>query len=188
MRRSMKALLAAVALGGVAGTGVAFAFPAFGTHGWAHGARAMSFHGYGDLDGRIDRLSEMLDLSKTQRDAMRAIVDKARPQMRDLHDRLVENRKQLRELAREDKPNEARLTQLADAQGHAIAESIVLRTKVVGAMREVLTDEQRSRLEHWRRPHEERRRSSSRRDDETGDFFGARFPNPRPSGLSSIRA
>jgi Spy/CpxP family protein refolding chaperone len=188
MKRSMKALLAAVAFGGVAGTGIAFALPAFGAHGYARGG-AMGFHGrgsYGDIDGRVERLADRLDLSKEQRNAMRAIVDKARPQMRDLRDRLVDNRKQLRALEREAKPDEARVTQLADAQGRAIAELIVLRTKIIGEMRGVLTDEQRSRLERWHRPHEERGSSSREQRGDSDDYFGARLRSPGPHAPSSI--
>jgi periplasmic protein CpxP/Spy len=189
MRRSTKALLAAAVLGVVSGTGIAFALPAFGMHDGAGGSRAMGFYGrgYGGVDARIERLADRLDLSQTQRDALRAIVDKARPQMRALRDRLFANRRQLQLLAREAKPDETRIAQLADAQGRAIAELIVLRTKMDGAIRGVLTDEQRDRLERWRRPRREHDQSSSWRGGNTGDYSAARLHGPN-AGTSPVIA
>lgn len=189
MGRSTKMLLTAVALGGVTGTGIAFALPAFGMHGCAGGARAMGFYdrgGYGDVDGRIERLADRLDVTRAQRDALRAVVDNARPQLRALRDRLVANRSQLQRLAREPKPDETRIAQLADAQGHAVAELIALRAKMLGAIRGVLTDEQRDRLDRWRRPPPKGGQSSWRRGGPTGDYSGARLHHPALGTRSAI--
>lgn len=187
MKRSAKALLVAMAIGGMAGAGIALALPAFAAHGCARGPHGVGFfgRGYGDADAGIDRLAERLDLSKTQHDAMRAIIDKARPQMRDLHDQLAENGKQLRALMREAKPDENRLTQLADVQGKAIAQMIVLRTRIFTEIQAVLTDEQRDRLQHWHKWPDRRGRFSSSQD-EAGDAT-AHSLSLRVPVLSTIR-
>ncbi len=100
---------------------------------------------------RIERLAERLDLTSEQRSAVRAIVDEARPQMRELRDKLRANRKELYALAQEDTPSEDDVRKLAEAQGVYKADLIVLRTKVHSKIRKVLSEEQRDQLETMRR-------------------------------------
>jgi Spy/CpxP family protein refolding chaperone len=154
MKTSIKSLLVVMAVTGAVGAGLAYAFPSDGAHGCRDGSHAMSFEGhrggYGDSDRMIEHMASSLDLSKQQRDAMYAIVDKARPQTRVLRDRLAETHKQLRALTQQGTPKEADVRKLADAQGKAIADMIVLHTKVRSEILAVLTDAQRKQLEQWR--------------------------------------
>jgi len=152
MKNSIKALLIATTLtGGVAG-GIAYAISPGGAEG--HGPPPMGFgRHHGDSDLRIDRMAETLGLTKEQRDAMRAIVDKARPQTRELRDKLSENRKQLHALMQQGSPKETDVRKLADAQGRATADMIVLRTKVQTEIRGVLTEQQREKLQQLRKSH-----------------------------------
>jgi len=109
-------------------------------------AQSMAFGRHGDPEARIERMAQRLNLSTEQRDAMRAIVDKARPQMRALRDRLTDNRTQLRTLTLQGNADEARVRTLADAQGKAMADLIVLRTQMRSEMDKVLTEPQRQQL------------------------------------------
>jgi Spy/CpxP family protein refolding chaperone len=164
MKKSIKVLLVAMTITGAVGAGIAHAFPPGGAHGCLHGPRAMGFgghKGYGDPDRMIDRMAESLNLTKEQRDAMRTIVDKARPQTRELRDKLAENHKQLRALIQQGMPKESEVRKLADAQGQAIADMIVLRTKVRTEIRGVLTDAQREKMQQWHERHERHGRPSS---------------------------
>jgi Spy/CpxP family protein refolding chaperone len=156
MKSSIKALLVVMAVTGAAGAGLAHAFPPTGSQGCMHGAHSMGFaghDGYGDPDRFIDRMADSLNLTKAQRDSMRAIADKARPQTRELRDQLAENHKQLHALMRQNAPKESEVRQLADAQGRAMAEMIVLRTKVWTEIRGVLTDAQREQLQQMHPGH-----------------------------------
>ena len=153
MKRSIKSLLVVMAITGAVGAGIAYAFPSGGAHGCGDVKRAMSFkghHGYSDSDRMIEHMAASLDLSKQQRDAMYAIADKARPQTRELRDRLAETHKQLRALTQQGTPKESEVRKLADAQGKAIADMIVLHTKVRTEILGVLTNAQRQQLEQWR--------------------------------------
>ena len=153
MKTSIKSLLVIMAITGAVGAGVAYAFPPGGAHGCPSGAHTMSFkghEGYRDSDRMIEHMSASLNLTKEQRDAMYAIVDKSRPQTRELRDRLADTHKQLRALMRQGTPKESEVRELADAQGKAIADMIVLRTKVRTEINHVLTDAQRQQMQQWR--------------------------------------
>lgn len=153
MKSSLKSLVVVMAITGAVGAGLAYALPPGGAQSCPRGGHAMGFKGHGgyaDSDRMIERLSATLNLSNQQRDAMYAIADKARPQTRALRDQLVETHKQLRALKQQGTPNESEVRKLADAQGKAIADMIVLRTKVQTEIRGVLTDAQRQQLDQWR--------------------------------------
>lgn len=136
-------LLATAALASGLMTASAFAFPGSGCSDGAHG------RGWGDGHG-IERVAEWLDLSTDQRASVRAIEDKYRPQLRSMRDRLRDSGKALREAAAQSTPDEAKVRMLADAQGKAMADMIVLRTRMFGEMRLLLTDTQRAKLRDFR--------------------------------------
>ncbi|MHB8741932.1 MAG: Spy/CpxP family protein refolding chaperone [Sulfuricaulis sp.] len=164
MKSSIKALLVVMTITSAAGVGIAHAFPPGGAHSCGHGERSMGFAGhagYGDSDRHIDRMADALNLTKAQRDAMRAIVDKARPQFREIHDKFADNHKQLRALMQQTAPKADEVRQLAEAQGRAMANMIVLRTQVRTEIIGVLTDAQREQLQHWHQRSQKHDQSSS---------------------------
>lgn len=161
MNRSIKALLVVVAINGVIGAGLAYAFSPGGAHSCAQGRHAMGPDGHDramDSDRMIEHMATKLNLSKEQRAAMFAIADKARPQTRALRERMAENRKQLHALMQQGAPNESELRKRAGDQGRAIADMIVLHAKIRAEMRGVLNDAQRQQIEQW---HEQRGHASS---------------------------
>jgi len=189
MKTSIKSLLVVMAITGAVGAGLAYAFPSGGEHGCRDGSHAMSFAGHrgghGDSDRMIEHMASSLDLSKQQRDAMYAIVDKARPQTRELRDRLVETHKQLRALTQQGTPKESEVRKLADAQGKAIADMIVLRTKVRAEIRGVLTDAQRQQLDQWRGQHG-RRTSSAEKQGAARELSNAESPGASEPAASQV--
>jgi len=179
MKTSLKSLLVVMAVTGAVGAGLAYAFPSGGAHGCRDGSHATSFEGhrggYGDSDRMIGHMASSLNLSKQQRDAMYAIADKARPQTRALRDRLAETHKQLRALTQQGTPKESEVRKLADAQGKAIADMIVLHTKVRTEILGVLTDAQRQQLDQWRGKHG-RRTSSLEKPGAARELSNAESP------------
>jgi Spy/CpxP family protein refolding chaperone len=131
--------------------GAVVAVPVF-AHGHGGGCGPMShagaFGAYGDTEAGIERMAHHLDLTKDQLSAVRAIVDKDRPQLRALLDQLAGNHRQLRELKKQSPLDEGQLRTLADAQGKAIADMTVLRTEMRADIDKVLTEEQRQKMEH----------------------------------------
>jgi Spy/CpxP family protein refolding chaperone len=145
MKKSIKSLLIGTAIVGSLAAGLA--------HALSSGSGEYCMRGRGmDSESHVNRMVERLDLTKEQRDKVRTIVDKARPQTRDLHDKLSENRKQLRALTQQGTVMEGDIRKLADSQGKLIANKIVQRSKLQAEVNAVLTPEQREkmqqRLEH----------------------------------------
>jgi Spy/CpxP family protein refolding chaperone len=152
MNRSIKTLLIAAAVaGGVAATAVYAAPPGGGACGYGnYGAGfgpGMGGRGGMDSEAHVERLAARLDLSTEQRDQVRAIVDKARPETRALQDKLTDNRQQLHALMRQGTAKESEIRKLADAQGKLKADMIVQRSKVHNAINAVLTPEQREQFQ-----------------------------------------
>lgn len=147
MKKPIKTLLLVTALAGGMGAALAYAMPPGGGEHCAHD-HGMSYGRHGmDSEMRIDRMAEYLGLSTEQRNQVRAIVDKARPQSRNLRDKLMDNHQQLRALMQQDNPKDSDVRRLADAQGKLIADQIVQRTKMQSEIRAVLTPEQREKLQ-----------------------------------------
>jgi periplasmic protein CpxP/Spy len=148
MKKPMKLLLIATIVSGAVAAGVAYAMP--GGERCMRGGHPMGMghagHGM-DAERHIDRMADALDLTKEQRDQVRSIVDKSRPATRELQDRLRDNRKQLHALMQQDTVSEKEVRRLADIQGKAIADTIVLRTRVQTDIRSILTPEQRQKMQ-----------------------------------------
>ncbi len=149
MKKPMKLLLIATVVTGAVSAGFAYAMPGGGER-CRHGGHDMGM-GSGrhemDAEARIDRMADALDLTKAQRDQARAIVDKSRTPARELSDQMRDNRKQLHALMQQDKVAEREIRRLADIQGKAIADMIVLRTKVQTDIRSILTPEQQQKMQ-----------------------------------------
>jgi Spy/CpxP family protein refolding chaperone len=160
MKTSTKTLLlATVVAGGIAAAGVHAAPPGTGC-GYGPGATGMGPHGMGfggpgmghgphrmEPEARIEHMADILDLTKEQRDKVRAIVDKSTPQTCELRDKMTDNRKQLHTLMQQGNAKEADVRKLADAQGKLLADMIVQRTKVRNEINAVLSPEQREKLQ-----------------------------------------
>lgn len=116
----------------------------YGMHGMGRGPHGMGFGGPGfGSEMRIEHMTEALGLTAEQRDKVRAVVDKNRPQMRALHDQMTDTRKQLQALMQQGGAKDADLRKAADAQGKLMADMIVQRHKLRGEIEAVLTPEQR---------------------------------------------
>jgi Spy/CpxP family protein refolding chaperone len=147
MKKSIKTLLIGTAIAGSLAAGLVFAMPPGSGESCMHGGHGMGFEHRGmDADSYIDRMAQRLDLTTEQRDKVRAIVDKARPQTRELRDKLSENRKQLQALTQQGTAKEGEVRKLADAKGKLIADMIVQRSKLRNEIDAVLTPEQREKL------------------------------------------
>ena len=143
-KRNKLIIASALLIGAIGAGGIAFG------EGRHHGGGSF---GFGPGPERIERMAGKLDLSDEQRDAIRAIADKARPSFREYGDSLRDNREKLRELAQADDADQAAIRALADAQGDTMADMIVLRTDLMREVRAVLTPEQREELENKRSRH-----------------------------------
>jgi Spy/CpxP family protein refolding chaperone len=169
MKKSIKTLLIGTAIAGSLAAGLALAMPPGGGETCMHGGHGMGFGRHGmDSDASIERMAQRLDLTTEQRDKVRAIVDKARPQTRVLRDKLAENHKQLHALTQQGTAQEAEVRKLADSQGKLIADMIVQHNKERSEINAVLTPAQREKLRQQFEPH--RHFSSTEPSGERGDL------------------
>ena len=145
-RLSSKLIVTTLVVGGLAAAVPVFAH----SHGERGCGRMDRMGGYGNPEVGIEHMTKRLDLSKEQLTSVRSIVDKNRPQLRSLRDQMATNHKKLRELAKDAAPDTGQLRIIADAQGKAIADMIVLRTEMRTEIDKVLTDKQRDKLHHMR--------------------------------------
>jgi len=133
-------ILTAVAVGGTIGSGNAWA-----DHGGDRGGRCAcserdgGWKGHGHPD---HRLAKALGLSKEQKEQVKAIFRKHRDEIAPLRKEMVSERRELRNLIRSDKPDEAVIreqTKKIAATGGNLA---VRQAKVAQEVRTVLTPEQ----------------------------------------------
>jgi periplasmic protein CpxP/Spy len=148
---TMKHTTTTVIISAVLAGSLAAAVPAFAHGMGSHGDCGHGMGMHGDPEARLEHMSRRLNLDAKQRDAVRAIADKHRAEMRALHDRMADNHKQLRALTAQGDVDEAKLRAVADAQGKDMADMIMLRTHMQAEIAKVLTPAQREQMQKQRR-------------------------------------
>lgn len=104
--------------------------------------------GQADNPMRLFRMAEELDLSKEQRDSIVKIMDDTRPGIRDNMFRMMDARKELRDLMQgNEDPGDRKLRSLTRDQADAMAEMMYLQMKMRKDIRNVLTEEQLAKME-----------------------------------------
>jgi protein CpxP len=94
-----------------------------------------------------------LDLSEAQRDQVFKIFHEQAPAFHEQMKQVQAARDELTKLAAADRFDEARARQLADTQAKALSNLAVLRAQSMHRVREVLTPEQRQKLDQRRDEH-----------------------------------
>jgi Spy/CpxP family protein refolding chaperone len=132
-----KKALAGLLVAGSLSLGLAYAAPgAFhetGYRGHDRGGAAMRLRG--------------LDLSEAQRDQVFKIVHAQRPAMREQMKSLREARRELAQAATAESYDSARVQAAAEAQGKAVTQLALLRAQTMQQVSQVLTPEQRAKLQ-----------------------------------------
>src|SRR5438874_2128205 len=100
-----------------------------------------------------------LNLSEAQQDQVFKIFHEQAPAMREQMKQVRRSRTELRQLAAAERFDEGRARQIADTQAKAIATLAVMRAQTTHRVREILTPEQRTRMDQMR----ERRGAGPRR-------------------------
>lgn len=146
MNKIPAALLLAVFAAATTATVIATASADEAWHGFGehNGSHCKDMHKGMDMD---EMMTEQLDLTPDQKVQVQAILDQARPALKDLRDRMGENRKQLQALTQSDTPDETAIRTLADEGGKLKTEMIVQRSRMQAEIGKVLTPAQR---EQWK--------------------------------------
>lgn len=104
---------------------------------------------FGGRMGGMLRMMDSLNLTKEQQENIWSIMDEKRRQMRSYMMSIHEGRKQIHEVAA-GSYDAAQVQKLADAQGKAMANLIVLRTHTRVKIQSILTPEQQLRFKELR--------------------------------------
>jgi Spy/CpxP family protein refolding chaperone len=91
-----------------------------------------------------------LGLTEAQRDQVFKIFHEQMPAMHAQMKQVRRSREELRKLASSERFDEARAHQVADVQAKAIAAMAVMRAQTMYRIREILTPEQRTRMDQMR--------------------------------------
>lgn len=106
-----------------------------------------------DKDKWIKRLSQRLQLNKEQTVSIRGIIDNNSPQLKQLKNKMRDNRQQLRDLSVQTTFDEAVVQQLAEQQADYKVEYIVLRARMRYEIAKHLTDAQKEQYKTIRKKH-----------------------------------
>lgn len=105
----------------------------------------------------MHRMLRGLDLSEAQRDQIFQLLHAQAPAMREKGKELRESRRELQEAAMSEQYDEARVRSLSDNAARAMAEMMEMRARTQNQIYQLLTPEQRTKLEERKARFSERR-------------------------------
>jgi len=95
----------------------------------------------------VMRMAEELNLSDEQRDKIGKIIDDTRPKLRKNGFAMMDNRKEIHALMQDGNVDDKKLRSLTRKQGDLTAEQMYLQLKMQSDIHNVLTDEQREKMQ-----------------------------------------
>ena len=93
----------------------------------------------------IERMTKQLGLSEDQATQVKTIKEKYQPQKQQLRTAMKEQRRSLKELMKTEPMDEAGVQQLAESMGKLKTDKILLKSKMISEINQVLTPEQREK-------------------------------------------
>lgn len=127
------------------------AFAAQGMHG--HGGPMGEFGFGGHMLGFF---ADYLDLSSAQQEQIKAIWQKEKPTIQAIMQQMSQFHGQMRQLEESGSFDEAKVRALAAQQSQAMTEAIVQKARIKSEMLQVLTPEQKIKLQQLEAKHEQR--------------------------------
>lgn len=156
----MKTIMKIALIGGLLVSSIAFAAtdPATDTQKASkdcqHGKHSKTW-GKGMDEGKyLDRMTDRLKLTPEQRTSVQAVLQKSKPQMTNIREKMQTNRKALREVKREGKSDGNQVQALARERGDLVANMIIQRSKVRNEIQQILTDTQQEQMKQMREKRE----------------------------------
>jgi Spy/CpxP family protein refolding chaperone len=155
----MKTITTVTLIGGLLASSLALADPHTdsylkdGRKGCHHGARSGKMEGMKGMEGKgqyWEKMADRLKLTTEQRALVKVTVEKAKPRIADLRERMQTNRKALQELRQAGIGDESQLRALARERGDLVADLTIQRTQMRDDIRQILTDTQREQMRQMR--------------------------------------
>jgi Spy/CpxP family protein refolding chaperone len=122
----------------------------FGMHHGMHRGDAGMMHGGPNFDRMVEHMSRLLELDDAQEQAIRNIVEDAKPKAKALRERAKENRKAMHALNVSDTDYDAKLQKLAAENGEVATQLTLLHGRVMAQVNGELTPEQQAELSERR--------------------------------------
>lgn len=113
----------------------------------------------GFMSGHLDRFTQALNLTDSQKEQARKIFDSARQSAQPIRQEMRQNREKLAAAAKVS-TNESDIQKLATEQGRLFAKLVVIRTEASAKFYKILTPEQRMKADQM---HEQMREQFKRR-------------------------
>jgi len=116
-------------------------------------------HMYGDgmFEGHmLHFFTDYLDLTDAQQAQVKDILAKEKPALKPLMQQMAQSHQQIRELTMSGSFDEAKVRALATQQAQTMTEMIVQKARVESEMIQVLTPEQKTKLNDFMAKHEQR--------------------------------
>lgn len=107
---------------------------------------------HGDLF-HLARLAEKLDLNDQQEQAVETLSNEMRTRIKPYVKTLVQGRREMKQLNQTDVFNEPAVRALAEQQSAALREMMIERARQHHALRQILNEEQRQKLEKMHKRH-----------------------------------
>jgi Spy/CpxP family protein refolding chaperone len=111
-----------------------------------HRGHAGMMHGGPNFDRMVEHMSRLLELDDAQEQAIRNIVDDARPKAKALRERAKANREAMHALNVSDKDYDVKLQNLAAENGEVATQLTLLHGRVMAQVNGELTPEQQAEL------------------------------------------
>ncbi len=115
-------------------------------HRGMHRGHADMMHGGPNFDRMVEHMSRLLELDDAQEQAIRNIVDDARPKAKALHERAKANREAIHALNVSDKDYDVKLQNLAAENGEVATQLTLLHGRVMAQVNGELTPEQQAEM------------------------------------------
>ncbi len=115
-----------------------------------HRGHAGMMHGGHDFDRMVEHMNRLLELDDAQEQAIRNIVEAARPEMNALRERAKANREAIHALNVADTDYDVKLQKLAAESGEVVTQLALLHGRVMAQVSGELTPEQQAKLSERR--------------------------------------
>jgi len=123
----------------------------------ARSVRAYEMEGYGMWRGHgVHFFTNYLDLNQAQQDQVKQILAKDRPALKPLMQQMAQDRQQMRQVIESSSFDEAKARTLAAQQTQTITELTVQKAHMYSDLYQVLTPDQKTKLDKFLDRHEQR--------------------------------
>ena len=118
-------------------------------------AQSMDHHDVKQCDKNMTKMMSTLDLSKDQHHAIKELKDKQHERMEEHHKEMKAIKKAIKEQIRSDNFNETEVRRLAEKKADMMVEMTVSKAKTMHNIRQHLSDEQREKMQEFKKKHHE---------------------------------